>query len=103
MRIRGIDRQTRKQWERQKSDLGYYPHYQKVGRVLMEVRFIISPMDRRSWTVLNLVTREVLVFRKNGSPITPWTRGKLIGPLIHKERRRVRCLLPEPLAASASR
>jgi hypothetical protein len=84
MRLPGINRSLRKKWERQKDRLGYYPHYQRIGRVLMEVRFLTSPLDRISWTVVNMATMEVHVFRKNGAPLAPGTKGRLIGPVVYR-------------------
>lgn len=76
----------RRPWRLMRMEYGYLPHFQKVGRVMMEVRFLPCPRDKYDcWLVLNLTTGETGHFRKNGTPLNN-TRGRLVGPLVTPRR-----------------
>jgi hypothetical protein len=79
-------------WKTVHQTFGYLPHYQKCGRLLMEVKFVRCPDDRKFWTVLNIVTGDVEEFRHNGTPLNG-SRGRLVGPVVHrklvKRKRRI--------------
>lgn len=85
MRLKGRDWREVKKWRQIQAELGYLPHYHKVGRVLMEVRFLLT--DRHFWCVLNTVTGVTHRFRRNGTPLNG-TRGRLCGPLVEKRKIR---------------
>lgn len=63
--------------------LGYFPHHHRTGRVLIEVRFLLTA--RHFWRVVNIATGSVLEFRRNGTPLNG-TRGRLVGPLVEKRK-----------------
>jgi len=83
MRLKGRDWKDVKKWKRIQLEFGYLPHYHRCGRVLMEVRFLLT--DRYFWCVLNMVTRKTHRFRRNGAPLNG-TRGTLVGPLVEKRK-----------------
>lgn len=83
MRLKGRSPAELRKWRRIQQELGYLPHYHRCGRVLMEVRFLLT--DRHFWCVLNTVTRETHRFRRNGTPLNG-TRGRLVGPLVEKRK-----------------
>lgn len=85
MRLKGVDPKQLRRWRRAQEQNGYLPHYHRVGRILMEVRFC-HQQPRDFWCVINLVTGEHLQFRKNGSPLVG--RGRLVGPLVRKGKVR---------------
>lgn len=91
MRLKGADRQQVRKWRQQQKENGYLPHYHKVGRILMEVRFC-PKQPRLWWCVINLVTGEHLTFHKTGLPLEG--RGRLVGPLIRKGKIKRGNLLP---------
>lgn len=81
MRIKGMDGLQVRKWNRILKERGYLPHHHQVGRVKMEVRFLLCPSDKKWWTVINLVTGQTLEFWRNGTPRNG-TRGRLIGPIV---------------------
>ena len=83
MRLKGADRTQLRKWKRIQEELGYLPHYHQVGRILMEVRFLLP--CRAYWRVVNIVTQQVYDFRRNGTPLNG-TRGRLVGPLVEKRK-----------------
>jgi hypothetical protein len=85
MRIKGMMWQEVRKWNRIRKELGYLPHYHHVGRIRMEVRFVLCRNDKRWWTVVNLTTGKTHEFHKNGTPRNG-SRGRLVGPLIVKRR-----------------
>jgi hypothetical protein len=88
VRLKSVPREVARKWKLQQKENGYCPHYHKIGRILMEVRFP-NGQPRDTWIVVNLVTKEFLKFRRNGAPLKG-SRGRLVGPLIEKRRVR-RC------------
>lgn len=72
-------------WKKIHSEFGYLPHYQQIGRLKMEVKFVLCPDDRNYYTVLNMVTRDVLEYRHNGTPLNG-SRGRLVGPLVRRRK-----------------
>lgn len=84
MRLKGVDKKQARRWRREQAENGYCPHYHKVGRIRMEVKFLRG-QPRNSWVVVNLVTGLVHEFRKNGTPLGK-TRGVLTGPIILKRK-----------------
>jgi hypothetical protein len=81
-----------KRWKPIHTELGYLPHYQKCGRLLMEVKFVRCKEDRKFWTVINTVTGDVETFRQNGTPLNG-SRGRLVGPLIHQRKVMVKAIV----------
>lgn len=87
MRLKSADRALVRRWRREQETLGYLPHFHRVGRIKMEVRFLsVQPRDG-SYKVVNLVTGECLRFRRNGTPLNG-SRGVMIGALILKRKIR---------------
>lgn len=85
MRLKSADRALVRQWRREQKTLGYLPHFHRVGRIKMEVRFLpVQPRDG-SYRVINLVTGECLWFRRNGTPLNG-SRGVLNGALVQKRK-----------------
>jgi hypothetical protein len=85
VKLKGQHWKTLRKLNAQQKELGYIPHYHRVGRVLMEVRFLISGTNRKWWTVVNTVTGKVHEFFHNGAPRRN-ARGRLVGPIVFKRK-----------------
>lgn len=83
MRLKGRSAAERKKWRRIQEQCGYLPHYHRSGRLLVEVRFLLTA--RYFWRVISTATGEILEFRRNGTPLNG-TRGRLVGPLVEKRK-----------------
>lgn len=85
MRLKDASRQDIRRWRKLQEDLGYLPHYRKIGKLLIEVSFIVHRQE--FFRVTCLARGEQMSFRRNGTPLGNAT-GRLVGPLI--QRRKVK-------------
>lgn len=85
MRLKGRDYREVRRWKKIQELFGYLPHFRRVGRVLVEVRFLLHPADRRWWVVICVASGAVMIFYRNGTPLGT-SRGRLVGPLIEKRK-----------------
>ena len=88
MRLKGRDSATLIRLRKELQANGYFPHYHKIGRIKMEVRFTMKQPKSDFFVVVNVVTGELHEFRRNGSPKSKGTRGRLVGALIHRPKVR---------------
>lgn len=83
MRLKDRTSAERRKWRKILETYGYFPHHHRKGRVSIEVRFLLTA--RHFWRVINVMTGEILEFRRNGTPLNG-TRGRLVGPLVEKRK-----------------
>lgn len=85
MRLKGRPFRELRRWKKIQEELGYLPHYHRVGRILKEIVFVPHRDDRKIWVVRCTVTARVLFFARNGHPLCD-VDGRLVGPLIMKRK-----------------
>lgn len=85
MRLKSGDKKDIRRWRRIQQDLGYLPHYRRIGKILIEISFIVHRQE--FFRVVCLARGEQMSFRRNGTPLGSAT-GRLVGPLI--QRRKVK-------------